>query len=83
VHHDVPPAAALLGAVAAGALAVGPVPELGFVLQGTGLGALIGAALAERRRSRNPEYDGSRLIVRWSVALGVAFAAAALLDGLL
>jgi hypothetical protein len=55
------PAPALLGAVAAGALAVGPIPELGFVLQGTGLGAPIGAAMAEWRRSRNPDYDGSRL----------------------
>jgi hypothetical protein len=34
VPHDALPAAALLGAVAATALAVGPVPDLGFMLRG-------------------------------------------------
>jgi hypothetical protein len=35
-------------------LATEPLPELALVRHGTGLGAVIAAALAQRRRCRNP-----------------------------
>jgi hypothetical protein len=68
-------AATLLAAVTA-------LPELDFVLQGTGLGAVIGSTLAYYRRRRNPGYDSAALVVRWTVVCGAACVVIEALDAL-
>lgn len=55
-------------------LAVGPVPELGFVLQGFGLGAAVGTLVAYRARRLGFEHDSWTITTRWS--LGVALLSA-------
>jgi len=61
-------AVAAVGAVLL-ALSVGPLPELAFLLQASGLGALVGLIVA-RRAPRRFEADSERrwtIIARWTV----------------
>jgi hypothetical protein len=55
---------------AVGGLAIVPVPELAFVLQGTGLGAVIGAAIGQRVKHRHPKRDAGPYVVRWTLLGG-------------
>jgi hypothetical protein len=75
------PHVSALAAVLSGALtmvAVGPVPDLGFVLQAIGVGALVGTALVLqlewriRRRGLQPNTDLRWTIVaRWTVLFAI------------
>jgi hypothetical protein len=61
-------------------VATAPIPELGFVLQGTGVGALIGAVVAQRAKTRNPERDAGEIVVHWTLFVGFLFCLIALVD---
>jgi hypothetical protein len=73
-------AAALV--VAVGGLAIMPVPELAFVLQGTGVGAVIGAVIGQRIRRGHPERDAGPYVVRWTL-FGAGLCALIVLGALL
>jgi 4-amino-4-deoxy-L-arabinose transferase-like glycosyltransferase len=51
--------------------AIAPSDDLAVVVQFAALGALIGTALAARRRGRDRDFDAWLLTARWTVALGV------------
>ncbi len=51
--------------------AVTPSDDLAAVLQAAAFGALIGTAVAARRRRRNPEFDAWLVTARWTVLLTV------------
>lgn len=52
-------------------LALGPSPEVGFVLQGFGVGAAIGTLVAHRARQRGYVQDPWLVTTRWSMGLGL------------
>ena len=52
-------------------IAVAPSEDLAFVLQMAGVGALIGAVVAARRRARDPQYDAWLVTARWTLALAL------------
>jgi hypothetical protein len=76
---------ALLGVAAAltlGVLSVGPVPELGFLLQCSGLGALAGTGMGLRRRYRD-EPGRRTTIVAYGALAGAAAGGLLVLVGLI
>jgi hypothetical protein len=57
-------------------LALAPSPEVGFVLQGAGVGALAGTAIAQWRRDRGREVQTASIVARWTIlGAGVALVA--------
>ncbi len=52
-----------LVAVAVG-LALVPDPRVAFALQGAGVGALIGTAVAHRAKTRDPRRDHAPIVLR-------------------
>ena len=46
--------------------ALGPFPELAFIVQMGAVGTAVGTVLAVHRTHRNPGYPFSRLILRWT-----------------
>ncbi len=74
---------AVLAAVTLGVLSFGPVPEVGFVLQASGVGALVATAIALRTRCRN-EPTKRTTIVSTGALVGAGIGAlVVLLDALL
>jgi hypothetical protein len=75
----------LAGAVLAAAfvLGLGPVPEIGFVLQMFGLGGALGLAAAYRARRRGITTDPWLITTRWSLSIGVGASLFALLIAVL
>ena len=57
--------------------ALAPNDDVAAVLQAAAVGALIGTAVAARRRGRDTDFDAWLVTARWSVAFGVAFGVAA------
>ena len=51
--------------------AIAPSDDVAVVLQAAAFGALIGTAVAARRRARNSEFDTWLVTARWSVALAI------------
>ncbi len=47
--------------------AVAPSDDVAFVLQGAGLGALVGAAVTARRKTQDPGTDTWLITARWMV----------------
>lgn len=45
-------------------------PEVAFVLQGAGVGALIGTGLAQRLKDRGSRVDRGAIIARWTLVGG-------------
>lgn len=64
---------ALAGTALAAAvvLGLGPVPELGFVLQMFGLGGALGLAAAYSARRRGIRTDPWLITTRWSLVVGL------------
>lgn len=56
--------------LAAFVLGLGPVPELGFVLQAFGVGGAVGLAAAYRARRLGITTDPWLITSRWSLAVG-------------
>ena len=50
---------------------VAPSDDVAVVLQAAGVGALLGASLAARRRARDPDYDAWLLTARWTIAFAI------------
>jgi hypothetical protein len=75
-------ATAALVAAAVG-IALAPVPEVALVLLGTGVGAVIGAAVGQRVRRRHPELDAGPYIVRSTLFGGGLCAAFVLCDAVI
>jgi energy-converting hydrogenase Eha subunit G len=64
--------AAVLAATAV-LIAVGPIDEVGFLLQGFGGGTVVGTLIAYRATRRNPRRETFPIQVRWgAVGLGIA-----------
>jgi hypothetical protein len=51
--------------------AVTPNDDLAVILQAATLGALLGTAVAARRRRGDPGFDAWLVTARWSVAAGI------------
>ena len=54
--------------------ALAPNDDVAFVLQAAAVGALFGAAVAARRRRRNPEFDAWLITARWALLAGAVAA---------
>ncbi len=67
---------------------IGPIPaiapndDVAVVLQAAGIGALLGTAVAARRRAKDMSADTWLLTARWSVALALAGLLLVLADAL-
>jgi hypothetical protein len=76
---------ALLGVAAAltlGALSIGPVPELGLVLQASGLGALAGMTIALGKRYRREPTKRTTIVTVGALVGAAVGACLVLVDAL-
>lgn len=74
---------AVLGAVTLGALSFGPVPELAFVLQASGVGAILATALGLRKRYRGAPEDRTTVVAVGAVLGAAVGGIAVVLDALI
>ena len=61
--------------------AIAPLPELGFILQGTAFGAVVGTAVAYRAKKRfQGPVDRDKIIARCTLTIGGLFALGVLVE---
>lgn len=51
--------------------AIAPSDDLGLVLQAAGIGALLGTAIAARRRAQDPDFDAWLITARWTLSVAL------------